>query len=116
PDLVEYGWRNGCRILHHHRYGPWHSAGDGGQRRALRHSGRVSDRGGYLVLVPHCPFLRPDRMDSPAQGICQGTYKRTCKDIFERSFEEAGEDSSGEFSGTPGDTRYHRSAVATGEL
>ena len=28
PDLVERGWRNHGRVLHHHRYGPRHAARD----------------------------------------------------------------------------------------
>ena len=27
PGLVERGWRDRRRILHHHRHGPWHAAG-----------------------------------------------------------------------------------------
>ena len=41
--------------------------------------GRVPDRGGNLLVVSHCEFLRPDPMDSSAQGSRQGGFDNSFK-------------------------------------
>src|SRR6516165_11232089 len=65
-DLEECRSRNGRGILYHHQHGPWDTTRNRRKRQAVRYAGRIPDRSGHLVLVPHCEILWPDQTASQA--------------------------------------------------